>query len=116
MQNMISDGNGRRIALVVGVNTAPQSSKPPLKRAVSDAQAIAEALQQPFCGFELVGGSPLLEGQATTATVRRPLQQLIRESSNEDFVLFYFSGHGISMAVEAERRDVYLGTADFNEE
>ncbi len=116
MQNITLNGSGRRIALVVGVNTAPRSSKPPLKRSIADAQAIAEVLEQPFCGFDLAGGSPLLERQATTATVRAPLQQLIRESSKEDFILFYFSGHGIPMTVEAERRDVYLGTTDFNED
>ncbi len=111
---MISNGTGRRIALVVGVNTAPQSFKPPLKRAVTDAQEIAEVLQQPFCGFELFGGSPLLERQATTWAIRDSFQQLVIECNVEDSLLFYFSGHGIPMHVEGGRREVYLGTSDFN--
>jgi hypothetical protein len=44
---------GRRLALVVGVNHAPQSVLPPLHYAESDARAMAEALTERACGFSL---------------------------------------------------------------
>jgi uncharacterized caspase-like protein len=67
---------GRRIALVIGVNGAPNSQLPPLNHAAADAGAIAEALQQ-HCNFELLE-PPLLNEQATSDRVKDAVRKLAR--------------------------------------
>jgi hypothetical protein len=110
-----SDGaeNGRRIALVIGVNEAPDSHLPPLNHAAADAGAMAKVLQQQ-CNFELLE-PPLLNEQATSDRVKDAVRRLARNRSADDFLLLYFSGHGQPMFIEAERRDIYLATSNFNE-
>lgn len=104
---------GRRIALVIGVNEAPNSHLPPLNHAAADAEAMAEVLRQ-NCNFELVE-PPLLNEQATSDRVKDAVRRLARNRSAEDFLLLYFSGHGQPMFIEAERRDIYLVTSNFTE-
>ena len=104
---------GRRIALVIGVNDAPNSHLSPLNHAAADARAIAEVLQQ-HCNFELLE-PPLLNEQATSDWVKDAVRRLARNRSADDFLLLYFSGHGQPMFIEAERRDIYLVTSNFNE-
>ncbi len=105
----------RRLALVVGVNHPTMSeSLVELKAAESDAQAIAQVLQQPECGFKLAQ-QLLIGDQATTPAVKRAVNELCKGRSEDDFLLFYFSGHGLPLNLDERRQDVYLGTADFRE-
>src|SRR6266487_2375500 len=104
---------GRRIALVIGVNHAPNSQLPLLNHAAADARAMAQVLQQ-HCNFELLE-PPLLNEQATSDRVKDAVRRLARNRSADDFLLLYFSGHGQPMFIEAERRDIYLATSNFNE-
>jgi uncharacterized caspase-like protein len=104
----------RRIALIVGVDHAPNAVVPSLQYAESDAQAVAAALIRPECGFRLFQ-QPFLGPQATTVLVKDALLDLADELGNTDLLLFYFSGHGQLMTIEADRQDVYLVTHDFNE-
>lgn len=106
--------SGRRIAMVVGVNTALRSYQPKLEHPVDDGRAIADVLQQAYCGFELPEGV-LLEGRATSDVVKRAVRNLLHESKESDFLLFYFSGHSVPMRAEAGRLEVYLYTSDFAE-
>jgi uncharacterized caspase-like protein len=105
-------GIGKRIALVIGVNAAPNSNLSPLNHAVADAKTIADVLQQ-HCNFELLI-PPLIGEKATSAEVKRAVQRLARGRNDEDFLLLYFSGHGQHMTIESERSDVYLVTHDFD--
>ncbi|HEY6287184.1 MAG TPA: caspase family protein, partial [Ktedonobacteraceae bacterium] len=104
---------GRRIALVIGVNEAPNSHLVPLSHAAADAEAVAEVLQQ-HCNFELLE-PPLVNEQATSDRVKDAVRRLARNRSADDFLLLYFSGHGQPMFIEAERRDIYLATNNFSE-
>jgi len=106
-------GGGKRLALVVGVNSAPKSLLPPLQSACRDAEAIAQVLEM-HCHFTLLE-PPLLEKQATSAVIKKATLDLMDHSEADDFLLFYFSGHGQPMDVEAGRNEVYLGTYDFAE-
>ena len=106
-------GTGKRIALVIGVNAAANSNLPSLKHAVADAETIADVLQR-NCNFELLV-PPLVGEKATSAEVKRAVQGLARNRNDEDFLLLYFRGHGQPMTIEADCRDVYLVTHDFNE-
>src|SRR2546425_8706168 len=102
---------GRRLALVVGVNRAPNASVPSLNYAVADAEAMAEVLTQ-HCSFELLE-PPLLD--ATSDRVKKAVLKLARNRADGDFLLLYFSGHGHPLITEADERDVYLVTSDFDE-
>jgi uncharacterized caspase-like protein len=104
---------GRRIALVIGVNHAPNSQLPPLQDAAADAEKMAEVLQQ-HCNFDLLE-PPLLNENVTSDRVKKAVRKLARQRADEDFLLLYFSGHGQPMTVEADQPDVYFVTNDFNE-
>jgi len=104
----------RRIALVVGVNGQPVPGRTALKYAVHDAQEMAKALQEDYCGFELFRPDPLLGEQATTAQVRYAVFDLIDKLQDGDFGLFFFSGHAEAIPIGADIDDVYLVTHDFN--
>src|SRR5260370_9219978 len=109
---------GRRLALVVGVNEASQSGLSSLQYADKDAEAIANTLQQ-YGNFELLV-PPLLNETATSGNVRKAILDLIKDRPNgsdrtdDDFLLFYFSGHGYQTTIEAQMPAAYLVTADFN--
>jgi hypothetical protein len=103
--------SGRRIAVVVGVNGQPVPGRDALKYAAQDASDIAQVLQD-ACGFELFR-SPLLEEQATTENLRQAVLDLADELNDHDFLIFYFSGHGEPIKVQADLDDVYLVTHDF---
>ncbi len=106
--------DARRIALVVGVNKAASSSRPSLKHAIDDAQKMAQVLQD-SCGFELFA-PPLIGENATSTNIKHTLLAMARQSSANDFLLLYFSGHGQPMTVSGDQPDIYLVTHDFNEQ
>ena len=87
-----SNQTGRRLALVVGVNTSHSASLVPLQYAERDATHIAEILQTQF-HFELF--KPILLGSdASTDTVRDAILKLALQTEKDDVLLLYFSGHG----------------------
>lgn len=106
---------GKRLALVVGVNGTESAVLSPLKHALNDAMAVAEVLQQ-RCDFTLFE-PPMLGEQASSGALRKSILQFARDREQDDFLLFYFSGHG-QQTYEKLRpalRQAYLGTADFDE-
>src|SRR5438105_2710827 len=102
---------GRQIALVVGIDESLRSGFPPLKHAVADALAMAEVLKQ-HCHFELLE-EPLLNEQATSSNIKRAILNLKRDRNDNDFLLFYFSGHGFPWSSNVED-DIYLVTSDLS--
>ncbi|MFL5625950.1 MAG: caspase family protein, partial [Ktedonobacteraceae bacterium] len=105
---------GRRLALIVGVNHAPNSLLPPLQHAVADAEAMADVLKT-HCRFELLEESSLIDENATSDKVKDAVRRLARNRTGDDFLLLYFSGHGQPMTVEADQQDVYFVTSNFSE-
>ncbi len=112
-ENQSLMGNERRLALVIGVNEAPQSHLPPLNYALNDAESMAQTLQDD-CGFTLLQ-PPLLGSEATSANVKKAVLALARQRTNNDFLLLYFSGHGQPMTISGDQSDIYLVTSDFSE-
>ena len=105
---------GKRVALVIGVNGGVSlATQHPLQYAVADAQEMASILQY-SCDFELLE-PPLLGENATSENIRKAVLKLARHRTEDDFLLFYFSGHGQPMKVEAEQRDVYFVSHDFDQ-
>jgi tetratricopeptide (TPR) repeat protein len=104
---------GRRLALVVGVNEAPPSAYlARLQCAESSAAELSQVLQS-SCDFELFM-PPLLGEQATTAAVQHAIRKLALQRTAQDFLLFYFAGHGYPMSDPVEQRNIYLVTHDFD--
>lgn len=124
MQRFLPDDEKRRRALVVGVDTAPDARDPKLKKsslhAAEDAQDMAEALHAYTSGFELV--EPVLtNADATSARIKAALERMEQESTKDDFLLFYFSGHGhflrrLPTENQPDRVHMYLVSHDFSEE
>ncbi|MFL5627206.1 MAG: caspase domain-containing protein [Ktedonobacteraceae bacterium] len=104
-----------KVAVIVGNNSTSSSYFAPLKYAESDAYEIADVLKQPACNFGLLY-PPLVGERADSASVRRAVTKLAQRKSDQDFLLFYFSGHAMPINVGARRTDVYLVTHNFSPE
>ncbi len=105
--------SGRRLALAIGVNGQSVPERAALQYAVNDGQDMAQVLQQPYCGFELFH-PPLLGEHATTSQVRDVVLDFADQLQEDDFGLFFFSGHAEAILGEADLDEVYLVTHDFN--
>lgn len=77
-------------ALVVGISEYPRE---PLPNARGDAEALARLLERDF-GFELVGGGPLLDRDASRSRIEAALARLFEDTRPWDQCLVYFAGHG----------------------
>jgi len=112
----------RKRALVVGVNQAREAQDPVLHtqlHAADDARAVAEALRR-YGDFEIWGEEAMVNEQATARAIQEAIIELEEKSSQDDLLLFYFSGHGLllrtSDEVTAETvARTYLATWDFSE-
>jgi WD40 repeat protein len=111
-QGSAAKKQGRRFALVVGVNKAPESAKSILHFAEQDAHDMAETLYQPFCAFDHV--VELSGDEAKTESVRDAITDLLPDKDDDDLLLFYFAGHGVQKALSASERDAFLVTANFS--
>ena len=81
----------RKIAFLVGNDTFPEDpSILPLLFPQNDAQKLAEVLKdQETCGFEAI---PYLN--KTSLEILSDLDEISRELTQDDTLLFYYSGHG----------------------
>jgi hypothetical protein len=97
----------RRHAVVVGVNISPYSGLGALTCAEYDAEQMSWVLGSVACSFSV---TPLSGEKATSSAVQSTIRSLIRAHQHpDDFLLFYFSGHGRYVG-----DDVYLVTSDFD--
>lgn len=104
----------KRWSLLVGVNNAPESNQSPLDHVENDVQQMAQVLQD-HCGFEPFQ-PPLVGTTATSGNVMKAIGRFIHERRDDEFLLFYFSGHGIAcqLGERGDDDDIYLVTADFS--
>src|SRR3990172_521284 len=88
---------GRRYAILVGINEYANANKVPpirpLRFAVSDAQSLASFLTQNG-GFLAEDLHLLVNTKATKAAIYAALRALRDRVREEDTVMFFFSGHG----------------------
>jgi hypothetical protein len=109
-----SANEGRRLALVVGVNgPAAADYLAPLLYAESDAAQMAKLLGGDACRFNLVDRDLSTSG-AEAQDLKRALLRLARDSTKDDFLLVYFSGHAQQIPVSPGRNEVFLVTVDFD--
>lgn len=101
-------GANRRIALVVGISRYADSSID-LRYANADARALYELLTDSALGpaaFRRENVRLLLDSEATVANINKGLREFLRQARENDFVLFFFAGHG---APDPNRiQDLYL--------
>ncbi len=113
--NTSSFTKGKRLALVAGVNNSEKlNSRETLQYADQDASDMAAALSGSACKFTLI--EPTIRGkEATTENIRRAIIKLVEGRTEEDFLVFYFSGHAQAMELPGGHKDIYLVTSDFKE-
>jgi WD40 repeat protein len=90
-------GPGRRIALVIGISDYADSALD-LDYADDDAQALYDLLTSPALGpaaFLKENVRLLLDRDATAANINVGLREFLQTARENDFVLFYFAGHGV---------------------
>jgi alpha-tubulin suppressor-like RCC1 family protein len=102
----------RRLALVVGIETYRDAGITPLRFAVHDATALAEALSDE-CRFDSVRTLAGVEGpdEPTAANILTALDGLTKDADDGDLFLFFFAGHGIERDEHTWllTRDAYSG-------
>lgn len=86
----------RKLALVVGIESYRDAGIAPLRFAVHDATAFAEALSDE-CRFDSVRTLAGEEGpdEPTAANILTALDSLAKDADDGDVFLFFFAGHGI---------------------
>lgn len=103
-----SPGPGRRIALIVGISRYSKASIN-LHYADEDAKAMYQLLTNPALGpaaFKPDDVVLLLDEKATATAINTGLRDFLQKARDNDFVLFYFAGHG---APDPSRlKDLYL--------
>lgn len=76
-------------ALVIGINEyAPPNALP---SCIEDADGIAQLLNTDY-GFQSI--TSLKDGEATKAAILEGVKRLISDASDDDDLVFYYSGHG----------------------
>jgi uncharacterized caspase-like protein/DNA-binding beta-propeller fold protein YncE len=109
-------GSGRRIALIVGISRY-EDSKINLQYAAADARALASFLTNPALGpaaFRKEDVRLLVDDQATVKAINTGLREYLQQARENDFVLFFFAGHG---APDPNRlADLYLLAHDTDPE
>jgi WD40 repeat protein len=89
-------GKGRRMALIVGVSKYADSSID-LAYADADAKALYDYLTSSALGpaaFRPKDVQLLLNEKATVANITTGLREFLHQAREDDFVLFFFAGHG----------------------
>ena len=106
---------GNKFALIVGVNNTKNSPNDAvLLCAEKDARDMDYVLRQPACSFIL---SPALTGDyANTRAVQDAVWELAKHKEDQDFLLFYFIGHGQVIRTKKGFYDICLVTGDFDVE
>ncbi len=108
-----SPREGKRLALVIGVNAVASAHLSPLYSAERDALDLAVVLRQ-NAGFELIT-PPLIGKEATSSNILESLANLAYECRETDEVIIYFAGHGYSPGTSSRNHDLLLWPYDWDE-
>lgn len=88
---------GKRWAVVIGISEYTHPEIPDLKYAHRDAEAFYDFLKSANGGAFADDHTLLLtNARATKANVRSAIFDFLKQTSKEDLVMIYFSGHGLS--------------------
>ena len=90
-------------ALIVGINK--YENVRPLNYAIEDASAIKNMLINDF-GFPRSNVNVLLNSEASQSNIKKQLNALVRSAKDNDRVVFYFAGHGMTETSGLEGTDM----------
>ena len=96
---------GKRLALIVGVNEYQNRNLGDLKYAERDATELEAVLKKAGFTVRLLLGSGTGADKATKANVEKALEALLKGVGKRDVVLLAFSGHGQQMFVNETNPD-----------
>lgn len=91
-----ASGSGRRIALIIGISRYANPAIN-LQYASDDARSMYQLLTNPALGpaaFHPEDVRLLLDEQATASAINTGLRDFLQKARENDFVLFFFAGHG----------------------
>lgn len=94
----LKTGAAKLWILLVGVNNYQDPELPSLRYPAVDCQGLGEAISQATQGFpnkEVIIHHDFAPQPPTLAVIRGSLQQIVSQTQFQDFILLYFSGHGI---------------------
>lgn len=96
---VLAQGTPRKLALLVGINTYPESSNlAALQGCVTDVELQRQLLIHRF-GFQAADILTLTDAKATRQNILAAFEQhLIRQAKPGDVVVFHYSGHGSQVA------------------
>jgi energy-coupling factor transporter ATP-binding protein EcfA2/AAA+ ATPase superfamily predicted ATPase len=113
----------KRYALVIGINK--YDSIPNLRYATSDAEAVAQVLEQhgnfeverlPKCCNEEKGSDEVADERLTGRDLGHTLKQFLFEKAKYSDALIYYTGHGGTALNNLEEEQGYLITSDYTPE
>ena len=85
---------GKKAAVVIGINEYESESIPTLSGAENDAKELSEILIKNG-KFEIASNHKLIGKEAHRKAILKSVSDLFRKTAEWDFILFYFSGHGM---------------------
>jgi hypothetical protein len=91
-----ASGSGRRIALIIGISHYANPAIN-LQYASDDARSMYQLLTNPALGpaaFHPENVRLLLDEKATASAINTGLRDFLQKARENDFVLFFFAGHG----------------------
>ena len=87
-------GTPEKRALLVGINKYPKlEPRYELKGCQNDVALVSQVIKEKF-GFADENVTTLLNEEASRDNIRNAMQQLVDDSSKDDIVFMYYSGHG----------------------
>ncbi|MBN2519051.1 MAG: caspase family protein [Bacteroidales bacterium] len=85
---------GNRIAIIIAIEKYQYSDIQDVKYAINDGKLISEALNN--IGYDKDIQKKLFDSNATKTTIISSLNQLSKYFQDDDYFIFYFSGHGFA--------------------
>ena len=110
LPNLASAQEGKRYAMLVGVNEYEHSKLVNLKWAENDAAALAKVLEKAGYTVSLLTNSAKSARlKPTKANVDARLKEILRDAGKNDTVLIAFAGHGLQFE---NQKDAYFCPSD----
>jgi len=95
---------GKKVALLVGVNTYEHEDLKPLKYTENDVEELAKLLREPSAGFAVrvltvSRGKKDPKDMPTAKNILAAIAGLAKDATRQDLILLALSGHGVQLTV-----------------
>lgn len=119
----LSDGNGKRWAIIIGINEYDDIEIPKLKKAQNDAKGMEQVLKEQgqFNHLYLMTDEQKGDLNPKKKNIERKLKYILDFVEPDDLVLVFFSGHGITdkkkgqgylIPIDADTNDIYSSSVN----